>query len=162
MKGFNRYSVLAVALSLILLLAAVVAEAHSFHGRNGGAAMGHVLKGLDLTTQQRQQIKGIIQGHRDDLLSARVAVLQAREKLLAVTTGGTFNANAVQAAYGGLAAAQENMTVLRTQIFSQVMPVLTTAQQTTVQNRIAKITQRMERSIARLQSKLSSPPPTNP
>jgi Spy/CpxP family protein refolding chaperone len=162
MKGFNRYSVLAVAIFLVMLLTGLLAEAHAFHGRSGGAVMGHLLKGLDLTVQQKQQIQGIMQAHRGELLAGRVAVLQARQNLMTVTTGGTFDANAVQAAYSTLAAAQENMTSARAQIFSQVMPVLTPDQQTVVKDRIAKITRRMQRTIARLQSKLSAPAPGNP
>ncbi len=157
MRGFNRYSVLAVALSLAMLLTGVLAEAHPFHDRSGGAMMGHLLRGLDLTAQQKQQIKGIMQQHRGDLLAGKVAVLRARQNLMSVTTGSTFDTNAVQNAYGALATAQENMTVLQAQIFSQVMPVLTPDQQSKVKDKIAKINGRMQRTIDRLQSKLSSP-----
>jgi Spy/CpxP family protein refolding chaperone len=162
MRCFNRYSMLAVALSLMLLLTGLLAEAHSYSGRSEGAVMGHLLKGLDLTAQQEQQIKGIMQARRGDLLAGRVAVLQARQNLVAVTTGGTFDVNAVQAAYSALATAQGKMTLLRAQIFSQVMPALTPDQQTTVRERIAKITRRMQSTIDRLQSKLGSPPAGSP
>jgi Spy/CpxP family protein refolding chaperone len=161
MKVFNRYSALSVGLSIVVLLGGMVAEAHSFHGRSGGSVMGHLLKGVDLTAQQKEQVKVIMQAHRGDLLAGRVAVLQARQNLVTVTTDGTFDPNAVQAAYSTLAAAQENMTALRAQIFTQVMPVLTPDQQTVVKDRIAKVNQRMQRTIARLQSKLSSPPSGN-
>jgi protein CpxP len=158
MKVFNRYSVLAVSLSLVVLFGAMLAEAHTYHGMGEGLMMGRMLRGLDITDQQKQQIKGIMQAHRADLLAGRVAVLQARKNLMALTTGGTFDANAVRAAYSTLADAQENMAVLQAQIFSQVMPLLTQDQQAGVKNRIAKITQRMQSRIAGLQSKLDSPP----
>jgi periplasmic protein CpxP/Spy len=157
MKVFNRYSVLAVSLSLVVLFGAMLAEAHTYHGMGEGLMMGRLLRGLDLTDQQKQQVKGIMQSHRDALLAGRVEVLQARKNLVSLTTGGAFDANAVRAAYSTLADAQGNMTVLRTQIFSQIMALLTPDQQNAVKNRIAKLTQRMQRSIAGLQSKLESP-----
>ncbi len=162
MKGFNRYSVVAVAVSLVMLLSGFIVEAQAYHGRERGSIMRHFLKGLDLTAQQKQQIKGIVRGHRADLLSARIAVLQARENLLTVTTGGTFDANAVQTAYSALAAAQGNMTLLRAQIFSQVMPILTADQQTKVKDRIATVEQRMQNTITKLQNKLNTPPQSTP
>jgi Spy/CpxP family protein refolding chaperone len=162
MRGFNRYSMFAVALSSLLLLTGLLAEAHSYGGRSESTVMGHLLKGLDLTAQQKQQIKGILQVHRGDLLAGRVAVLQARQNLVAVTTAVAFNANAVQAAYSALATAQGSMTLLRAQIFSQVMPVLTPDQQTMVKERIAEITRRMQGSIDRLQAKLGSLPAGSP
>ncbi len=162
MKGFNRYSVFAVAVSLVMLLSGFMAEAHAYRGRERGPMMMHLLKGLDLTDQQKQQIKGIVRGHRADLLSTRIAVMQARENLLTVATSGTFDANAIQTAYGALATAQSNMTVLRAQIFSQVMPVLTADQQTAVKERLAKIGQRMQKTIARLQAKPNTPAQSTP
>ncbi len=158
MRVFNRYSVLAVSLSLVVLFGAMLAEAHTYHGTGEGLMMGRLLRGLDLTDQQKQQIKEIMQAHRDNLLAGRVAVLRARKNLVALATGGTFDANAVRAAYSTLADAQGNMTILRAQIFSQMMPLLTPDQQAAVKNRIAKITGRMQNRIAGLQSKLDSPP----
>jgi Spy/CpxP family protein refolding chaperone len=158
MRGLNRYSTGAVALSVMLLLTGLLAEAHSYGGRSEGAVMGHLLKGLDLTAQQKQQMRGIMQAHRAALLAGRVAVLQARQNLVGVAAGGTFDADKVQAAYSALAAAQGSMTLLRAQIFSEMMPVLTPDQQTMVKGRIAKITSRMQSTIDRLQSKLGSLP----
>jgi Spy/CpxP family protein refolding chaperone len=161
MKGFNRYSVLAVAVSLVMLLSGFIVEAQAYHGRGHGSIMGHLLKGLDLTAQQKQQIKGIVRGHRADLLSAKIAVTQARENLLTVSTGGAFDASAIQTAYGELATAESAMTVLRAQIFSQVMPVLTADQQTKVKDRIARIEQHMQNTVTKLQGKLTTPPQSN-
>jgi len=162
MRGINRYSVLSVAITVVMLLSGMLAEAHMYHGKDRGSMMGHFLKGLDLSVQQKQQIKGIMQSHRNDMLAGKVAVLQARQNLLAATTSGTFDAEAVQTAYSALSAAQQNMTVLRAEIFSQVMPVLTPDQQAVVKNKVAKISQRMQQTIAKLQAKSNPPPPSNP
>lgn len=162
MRGFNRFSILAVAVSLVMLLVGGMAtEAHAYHSKGGGP-MGRLFKGLNLTAEQKQQIKGIMQSHSNELIADKVAILQARQNLLTVTTSNAFDANAVQKAYTALAAAQENRTVLRAKIFSEVMPVLTPDQQTTVQGKIAKANLRMQKAIARLQSKLNPPPQSNP
>jgi Spy/CpxP family protein refolding chaperone len=162
MRGFNRYAVLSVAVTLVMLLSGILAEAHMFPGRDGGFMMKRLLRGLNLSSQQEQQIKGIVQGHRSDLFAGRVAVLQARQNLLTATTGASFDAGAVQAAYGSLSAAQEHMTMLRAQMFSQVMSVLTPEQQTAVKDRIAKASQRLQRGISRLQAKANTAPQSNP
>ena len=162
MRGFNRYSVLSVAITLAMLFSGILAEAHMYHVRDSGSMMRHLLKGLDLSAQQKQEIKGIVQSHSNDLLAERMAVLQARQNLLTVTTSGAFDANAVQAAYRTVAAAQERMTVQRAEMFNQVMSVLTTDQQTVVKGRIAKTGRRLQRSITKLQAKLNPTPQSNP
>ncbi len=161
MRGFNRYSVLSVAITLAMLFSGILAEAHIYHIRDRGSVMRHLLKGLDLSAQQKQEIKGIMQSHSSDLLAEKVAVLHARENLLTVTMSGAFDANAVQAAYRTVAAAQEQMTVQRAEMFNQVMSVLATDQQTVVKGRIAKTGQRLQRSITKLQVKLNPKPQSN-
>ncbi len=162
MRGFNRYSVLSVAVTLLMLFSGIFAEAHMYHGQDSGFMMKRLLKGVDLTSQQKQEIKGILQGHRNDLLAGRVAVLQARQNLLALTTSGTFDAKTIQTASGTLAKAQEQMTETRAQMFSQVMAVLTPDQQTAVKDKITKAGQRLQQRITKLQAKLNTPPQSNP
>lgn len=162
MRRLNRFSVLAVTVSLVMLFAgSMVSEAYAYHGK-GKSPMGRLLKGLNLTAEQKQQVKAIVKGHRNDLISGRVAVLQARQNLIKVTTGNTFDQNAVQTAYNALASAQSNMTVLRAKIFSEIVPILTPEQQTTLQGKIAKKVLRMQKAIERLQAKLNAPPQNNP
>jgi protein CpxP len=158
MRGLNRYAVLSVAITLAMLFSGMLAEAHMKQVKGGGQMMRHLLRGLDLSAQQKQEIKGIVQGHRKDLLEGKIAVLQARQNLLTATTINSTDPNAVQAAYRSAAAAQEQITLQRAGMFSRVMSVLTPEQQTVVKGRIATADQRLQERIKKLQAKLNTAP----
>jgi hypothetical protein len=55
-----------------------------------------------------------------------------------------------------MSAAHEKMTILHAKVFSEVMPTLTPDQQAVVQGRLAKSKLRMQKSIAKLQSKMET------
>ena len=76
MRGFNRYSVLSVAITLAMLFSGILAEAHMYRVKDGGSMMRHLLNGLDLSAQQKQEIRGIVQSHSSDLLAEKVAALR--------------------------------------------------------------------------------------
>jgi Spy/CpxP family protein refolding chaperone len=178
MKGASRFSVLAVAVSLTMLLGGgmvsnVYAEGdhdggqkHVEQGRHGNDAKhgGHqgyhkwqMFKGLNLTSAQKQQMKDIMKGHHTEFMEGRIAVLQARQNLMAATTSSTFDQSAVQKASGDMSAARERMAILHAKVFSEVMPILTPDQQTVIQGRLAKSKLRMQRVIIKLQSKSEVP-----
>jgi Spy/CpxP family protein refolding chaperone len=154
MKGHNRFPALAVA--VWIMAGSMVTEANASGGRAGGN-MGRLLKGLNLTTGQKHRTEGIVQEHHSDLVTGKMAVLQARQNLLTVMTGERLDEKVVHAAYTELTAAEQNLTFLRAKILNEFMPVLTPDQQTTIKNKVAKISLRMQRSMAKLQSKLNSP-----
>ena len=132
------------------------------HGRHrDGGHWGHhkhqMFKGLNLTSAQKEQMKNIMKGHHGEFMEGKIAVLQARQNLMAATTTGTFDQSAVQKAYSDMSAAQEKMTILHAKVFSEVMPILTPDQQAVVQGRLAKSKLRMQKVITRLQSKMELP-----
>ena len=86
-------------------------------------------------------------------MAGRIAVLQARQNLMAATTSGTFDQSAVERAYSDMSAAQEKTVILHTKVFSEVMPILTPDQQAVVRGRLAKAKLRVEDIITKLQSK---------
>jgi Spy/CpxP family protein refolding chaperone len=139
MKGFSRLSMLALVVSLLALFTGgMVTDSHAYRGKSGDPMM-KLLKGIGLTDQQKGQIKEIIQAHRNELLTGKVAVLQTRQNLLEVMTSSTYEKSAVNAAYNTLAVAQQNMTDIRAQIFNVIITtVLTPDQQAAVQEKIAK------------------------
>jgi Spy/CpxP family protein refolding chaperone len=181
MKEVSRFSSLAVTISIAMLLGGsmvsnVYAEGdrdggqkhveQDRHGKDGkhsrhhkhGERCGHqewnVFKGLNLTSAQKEQVKGIMQGHHKEFIESRIAVLQARQNLMMATTSATFDQGAVQKAFGEVSAAGEKMAISRAKVFSEVMPILTADQQAVVQGRLAKSKLRMQKVIAKLQSKL--------
>ena len=163
MKGFSRFSMLALVVSLLALFTGgMVTDSHAFRGKGGDPMMKQLLRGVGLTDQQKEQIKEIIRAHRNELLSGNVAVLQARQNLLTVMAARTYDKSAVNEAYATLANAQQHMTDMRAQIFNAVITtVLTPDQHSAVQEKIAAKNQRMQEVIAGLQARLktSSPDP---
>ena len=178
MKGLSRFSGLAVAVSLTMLLGGsmvsnVYAEGdrdvgqkqmeqsrHGKHhkcGRHGEHHKWQMFKGLNLTSAQKEQMKNIMKGHHKEFMEGKIAVLQARQNLMAATTGRSFDQSAVQKSYSDVSAAQEKMAILHAKVFSEVMPILTPDQQTVVQGRLAKSKLRMQKVITKLQSKLEAP-----
>ena len=178
MKGASRFSALAVAVSLTILLGGsmvsnVYAEGdrdggqrhveQGSHGKDGkhGGHQGHhkwqMFKGLNLTSDQKQQMKNIMKGHHKEFMEGKIAVLQARQNLMAATTSSTFDQSAVQKASSEMSASQEKMAILRAKVFSEVMPILTPDQQAVVQGRLAKAKLRMQKVITKLQSKPEVP-----
>ena len=184
MNKLNRFSALAAAVSLTMLLGgSMVSNVHAEGDRNGGEKYGEqggsgkdgkhsehhrdgvhwgqhkwqMFKGLDLTSAQKEQIKNIMKGHRKDFMEGRIAALQARQNLMAVSTSSTFDQSAVHKAYCDMSAAQEKITILHAKVFSEVMPLLTPDQQAVVQGRVAKSKLRMQKVMTKLQSKLELP-----
>ena len=161
MKGINRLSTIALVVSLLALcVGGMVTDSHAYRGKGGDPVVRRLLRGIGLTDQQKEQIKEIIQARRNELLSGKVEVLQARQNLLTVMAGSTYDKSAVNAAYTTLANAQRHMTDLRSQIFNAVITtVLTPDQHTAVQGKIAAKNQRIQQVIARLETKLKTPSP---
>jgi Spy/CpxP family protein refolding chaperone len=184
MNKLNRFSVLAAAVSLTMLLGgSMVSNVHAEGDRYGGEKYGkqggsgkdgkhsehhrdgvhwgqhkwQMFKGLNLTSAQKEQIKNIMKGHRKEFMEGRIAALQARQNLTAVSTSSTFDQSAVHKAYSDMSAAQEKMTILHAKVFSEVMPILTPDQRAVVQGRLAKSKLRMQKVLTKLQSKLELP-----
>src|ERR1700690_1173640 len=184
MNKLNRFSVLAAAVSLTMLLGgSMVSNVHAEGDRDGGGKCGEqggsgkdgkhnerhrngvhcgqhkwqMFKGLNLTSAQKEQIKNIMKGHRKEFMEGKIATLQAKQILMATSTSSTFDQSAVQKACRDVSAAREKMTILHAKIFSEVMPILTPDQQAVVQGRLAKSKLRMQRVMTKLQSKLELP-----
>jgi Spy/CpxP family protein refolding chaperone len=178
MKGASRFSALAVAVSLTMLLGGsivsnVYAEGdhdggqkhveqarHDKDAKHGGHQGHHkwqMFKGLNLSSDQKQQMKNIMKGHHKEFMEGKIAVLQARQNLMAATTSSTFDQSSVQKASSDMSAAQEKMAISRAKVFSEVMPILTPDQQAVVQGRLAKSKLRMQKVITKLQSKPEVP-----
>ena len=123
MKEVNRFSALAIAISLTMLLGGsmvtnVYAEGDrdggqkkveqdrhgkdgklGKHHKNGGHCRDHkwqMFKGLNLTSAQKEQLKNIMKGHHKEFIEGKLAVLLARQNLMAATTGSTFDQSTVQ------------------------------------------------------------------
>lgn len=99
--------------------------------------MQQFLGGLNLTDDQKAQIKGIFTQNKTQILLAARDVIKARLDMM----------QGIQGAATELANAQLQAENLRTQIFSQISPLLT-------QDQIAKVQQRKQLREERLQKLL--------
>lgn len=172
MSRLRSFAALVIAVSLTLLLggSTVYAEGdhdgaqkqgergiHSMHGNHCGHHEWQMFKGLNLTSAQKEHMKNIMKRHHNEYIENKIAVLQARQTLMTVTTSQTFDESAVRKAYGAMSAAQEKMTVIHAKVFSEIMPILTPDQQAVVQGRLAKSKLRMQKAVTKLQEKRELP-----
>jgi Spy/CpxP family protein refolding chaperone len=102
----------------------------AFGGGAGGGGFGlhGMMRGLDLSADQKQQIALIFKEHRDDAKQTIGNMAAAREKLFSAVHGAQYNEAAVRQAAQDVARLQEEMAVMRAQVVSKVQNVLTPEQ----------------------------------
>lgn len=89
---------------------------------------GRMFRQLDVTTDQRQQIRAIAEKHRADLKPLRDQALAARRGLADATEATALNEQAIRDASAKLAAVQADLAVLRAKVRAEVFQVLTPEQ----------------------------------
>jgi len=89
-----------------------------------------ILRRLQLSEDQRQQVRQILQGHRDDIRALMQREMEARRPLFAAVYIEPFNEVTVRDRSAAVAALQADGAVLRATIRTEVFGVLTTEQQT--------------------------------
>jgi Spy/CpxP family protein refolding chaperone len=158
MNGRKFFMVSCLALALLLIGAALVPAANQ--DRVGIAAkragIGRFLSlkqlaaGLDLTADQKTQIKNILANNKTQILQAVRDVVKGR---LDATNG-------VPNAADELAAARQKAAGLRRSILEQIKPILTADQlakvRTKMQNRKQRRAQRLQKLLDRLDSKIGA------
>jgi Spy/CpxP family protein refolding chaperone len=103
------------------------------HGKGMGPMMGHMLEmaaeHANLTAQQREQVKGVFQARKTQLMSLHKAERDA-EKTLRTTIHQGGDAKALRAAAADVARARLDFALERAQIHARVMKLMTPAQRT--------------------------------
>jgi len=101
-----------------------------FRGGPGGpfGMGGFPLRGLDLTDAQREQVKAIMESHRDEQKAAGDKMMAARKALHEAIAAETFNEAAIRAAAGEVGAAEADAAVLQAKIHGEVFAILTPEQ----------------------------------
>jgi protein CpxP len=126
---------------------------HEF-GRFGGGPFGfgfgghgpglEMLRQLDLTDQQREQIRGIVQSHRTDFQQAREKLRTAFEAQRAAADATPPDEATIRSKATDVAAAQADLIVLGTKVRAEVFQVLTPEQQAKAQELKAQREQRRQ------------------
>ncbi|HEX7941173.1 MAG TPA: periplasmic heavy metal sensor [Gemmatimonadaceae bacterium] len=87
-----------------------------------------LLERLDLTSDQRDRVKQIMDSHRDDQRTLGDRAMKAHEALQDAVTA-TFDESAIRARSADVAAVDADMAVLQARIYGEVFQILTSDQQ---------------------------------
>jgi periplasmic protein CpxP/Spy len=101
--------------------------------RHHGGMFRLIMEELNLTDEQRTQIRSIIAGERTNMQPLVQQLKAARTELRTITANGTFNEDQVRALANQQAGTMADLMVVRQRVKSKVMAVLTPDQQTEAQ-----------------------------
>ena len=167
----RRHAIAAMAVAALVLGSTGIAAAQP--GRMGGRGPGgpggpggpmgslfalHVdaLRGLDLTDAQREQVRSIMESHRDEARTLAERGRTAMEALRAATEAGT-DENAIRQQGETVGAVIGDAAVLRARVKQEVWGVLTAEQQARAaqlkSEREARMKQRQQRMQERMQER---------
>lgn len=122
--------------------------------RGPGGPMGVMpLRQLDLTEAQREQVRGIMETHRQELQATGERVRAAAKAQHDAVTAVPFDESAVRAKAAELAAAQTDAAVLHGRLHAQVYGVLTPEQQAKAAELKAQREQRLQERMKRMQER---------
>jgi periplasmic protein CpxP/Spy len=151
-----------VAAGLVAVLAggAAVAIAHSPQGggpgiggpgrggprgggpRGFGGDLG--LRGVDLTDAQREQLRAIMESHKQEFEQARVKLRDAHRGLAEAVDAQTVDESTIRARSTVVATAMADDAILRAKVRAEVQGILTAEQLQKVQERKAEMLKRRQ------------------
>jgi Spy/CpxP family protein refolding chaperone len=117
-----------------------------------GKILQRIAEKLNLTGDQKAQIKTIFTGEKENLQPLVVAVHQARVGLRTAIRAGDATEASVRAASGKVAAAEADLAVERMKIYAKIAPVLTDAQRKELADMQASADEFADNLIARIGS----------
>jgi Spy/CpxP family protein refolding chaperone len=93
-----------------------------------GRIFQRIAQRLNLTDDQKSQIKTIVAGERDTLRPLLAALRDTRNDLRAAIRSGDANESSVRAASAKVAVVEADLAVERMKLYGKIAPVLTSAQ----------------------------------
>lgn len=145
-------------LTIGLLLAALVSLGTMFafgqqNGGNDGKRMrrhhgkrGHfrIMKNLDLTDAQKEQIKAIRQAGKEKTKNLRESLKANRQQLQEITANGQFNEAQIQAIAAQQSGIMAQLIVEKTRVKSQIYNILTADQKAKIEEMKAEMQERRQ------------------
>lgn len=127
-------------------------------GRGGpGGPMGilgpMMIERLDLTTDQRDRVKQILESHRQEQQAIAQRGMAARNALEAAITADSFDESAIRARAADVGAVEADETVVRARVYAEVFQILTSDQQTRLKGIQADMRQRQDQMRANRQQR---------
>lgn len=90
--------------------------------------LGPIVRQLNLSDAQQDQVRGIMQSHRDEMQALGERARTARQALQAALSSETFDEATVRARSADVAAVDADQAVLQARIYSETLQVLTPEQ----------------------------------
>jgi periplasmic protein CpxP/Spy len=141
-----------------------------FRGRGGpggpgfGGAMG-LLRGLDLTDEQRTKVRELMDGNREALEAIGDRLVAAHRAQNEAVTASPYDEQAIRAKAADVAAVMADAAVLHAKIHSEVFALLTPEQQAKAaelkaqrQARVDQVRERVQERRGRRQAPRQTPP----
>jgi len=97
--------------------------------RRGPMGFGPEFRELDLTEDQKAQLKSIAESHRDEFRAAGEKARAAHDGMEALVDADSINESAIRAKSAEIAAAEAEVMILNAKVRQESMQVLTSEQQ---------------------------------
>ena len=115
-----------------------------FRGPGGPmGALGPVIAHLDLTDAQKDQLKGIMDSHRDELTGLGDRAMKARQTLQTAVVADAVDEGLIRTRAADLATIESDLAVAHARIHADVFRILTPEQQAQAREAQAQMQQRM-------------------
>ncbi len=122
----TRNRILIIGAALVLVAAVAVAEGHGFGGPMG--SFHHMLKQLDLTSDQQAQVKAIWQKEKPAMRPLMEQMRQNHQAMQALQASGPYDEAKTRALATQNSQAMIELEVAHQRIKSEIMQVLTAEQ----------------------------------
>lgn len=139
-----------IAAAALFALAVVVALAADAATPRPGPLLRRVIARLELTPEQVEQIRTVLEDHADELRSEARAVLDAREAMFETIHAATPSDAAILAAAKAVGDAEGTLALTRADIVAEVREVLTDEQEAELAEIAAEARERIEDALERL------------
>jgi Spy/CpxP family protein refolding chaperone len=140
-----------VAAGVLAVGAAVPARMHHHGGLFGelgfGGGMGRAFASLDLTDDQKSQVKAILLDEGPKVEPLVDGLLRSKKALFEAVHSGTFDESAVRAAASDSAKATTDLAVERALIVSRLCGILTEEQQDRLESIRRQFEERLEKRV---------------
>jgi len=147
------FGLLALALAAGLAIAQAEGGQMHRHGRGmhgefmGGHGMGFPLHALNLTDDQKTQVKQIFENEKANIHPLRQQEAQSHQQMMALVTSGSFDQAKATAIATQEAQTHIQMQVEHAKIASQIYQLLSADQKAKVSDMMAKHQQRMQQHM---------------
>ena len=113
-----------------------------------GKFFQHAAERLELSADQKSQIKAIVTGEKAQLQTLLTALHDARKEMRAAIHAGDANEKSVRATAAKAASADADLAVERMKIYAKIAPVLTDAQRAKITELETRLDEFSSRAIA--------------